>query len=188
MQAQDKEGTGWHRIGFNVGYGNVNNLLFNDEDYAYVLRTFKGQAYYRIKEGKLDLELLFEPQINQARHELLNMYFVNPEDRERFMQERPINEYLISGGFLVRKTLFNTLEGYVLGSLGLGYIDEASERLAKGFTFVDQISLGISWGFMKNGYIDIRPSFRHMSNANLKRPNSGYNSLNIEFGIAFDIN
>tara|TARA_Y100000815_G_scaffold257437_1_gene266006 strand:+ start:3642 stop:4244 length:603 start_codon:yes stop_codon:yes gene_type:complete len=177
----------FHRVAVHYGTGNINNFLFNDTDYAYKVEFRKVQLYYRLKRKKLNLDLLFQPEWNTARHELLNYWFVNTDaEREEFMQEKKIEEYILNLGVVISKEILPWLEVYALGSIGPGYFDTRTERLAKGFAFSDNIALGINLGFMKNWSINIQPSFRHVSNANLKVPNGGYNSLNIEAGLAND--
>ena len=62
--------------------------------------------------------------------------------------------------------------------------DKETERLAKGFAFSNVIALGISFKVQKFEF-DIRPNFRHVSNAGLSSPNIGFNTKNIEFGLSF---
>lgn len=185
-QGQSKEKS-FYRAGFHYGTGTIDNFLFNDEDYAYEVNFYKLQLYYKLKEGFFDLDILLQPEYNRAQHELLNFYFVNtPEERERFMQPKYINEYIFNIGMLLRKRIWSFLDIYMMGSIGPGYFDQETERLAKGFAFSDNIALGITLQCLRSLFLDVRPSFRHVSNANLKYPNSGYNSLNIEFGVSYD--
>lgn len=166
----------------------MDNILFNDEDYFYEVDFFKGQLYYKLKKGTIDVELIFQPEYNRARHELLNFYFVDTEaEREQFMKRRTIHEYILNFGLIVRKEFFPFLSAYLMGSIGVGYFDEGSERMAMGFAFSDNIALGASLRFLKNFHFEIRPGFRHVSNANLNYPNSGYNSLNLELGLSYDM-
>lgn len=176
-----------HRIAVHIGTGNINNFLFNDADYAYQVDFRKVQVYYRLKRKKLALDLLFQPEFNTAHHELLNYWFVDTdEERAEFMQKKEIKEYIMNFGLVVSKEILPWLEFYALGSIGPGYFDTRSERLAKGFAFSDNIALGVNLAFAKNISINIQPSFRHVSNADLQTPNSGYNTLNIEAGLAYD--
>jgi hypothetical protein len=60
--------------------------------------------------------------------------------------------------------------------------DKASERLAKGFAFSDVFGLGMAYqlGNIQFGY---RYSVRHTSNLEMKKPNNGHNTTNMEFSV-----
>ncbi|WP_416443049.1 acyloxyacyl hydrolase [Leeuwenhoekiella sp. A16] len=176
----------FYKIGFSYGSGTNDNILFNDEDYSYKVDYYKFKFFYPLKQGKTSFDLLIQPEYNHAKHELLNFYFVyTDEEREEFMQERRINQYVLSVSFVVRREVFDFLDAYAQLSVGPEYIDRHSERLAKGLAFADELAIGLSFKTFKSLRIDIQPSFRHVSNANLQKPNSGYNSLNIETGLTY---
>jgi hypothetical protein len=125
-----------------------------------------------------------------ARHKLLNEYYVQPKDgtdyleqREIFTKEKTITEYVLNVGFLIRYDPKESFSFFVLGSIGPTYSDTKTERLARGFAFSDVLAIGVAY---KTGRImfEISPGIRHVSNADLKYPNSGHNSSNIDFGIS----
>ena len=64
--------------------------------------------------------------------------------------------------------------------------DTETERLSKGFAFSDVLALGFSLKVDKVIF-DVRPSLRHVSNAQLQSSNAGFNTSNIEFGISFSL-
>ena len=70
-------------------------------------------------------------------------------------------------------------------SLGLSFIDTRTERLTKGFTFIENFSLGFSYKIVKNSYLYIGTNFGHVSNLNFQKPNDGYNVLGIEIGYSY---
>lgn len=179
------------RIGLESGVGTQQFFPYNNSDYSHNVTGYKGLFNYSFKKsGKLSYELQLEPGIYKARHRLLNKYFVQPafganylELREKFSQEKTISEYAFNIGILVRYNLKDQLSFFVLGSVGPMISDTDTERLARGFAFSDIFALGVSY---KVGRImfELRPGLRHVSNLNLKYPNSGHNSSNIDFGIS----
>lgn len=176
----------FYKIGFHYGIGSRTNFLMENTDYFYELKFYKFQLYYEFKKGKVNWEFLVQPEYNIAQHELLNKYFVyTEEEREEFMQLRTIHEYVLNFGIVVRKEINSILSIYALGSIGPGYMDRGTERLAKGIAFSDNLALGLSFEPFPDFMIELRPCYRHLSNANLKRPNSGHDSLNFEFGLSY---
>ena len=76
---------------------------------------------------------------------------------------------------------------YGLANVGPMYIDTETERLQKGFAFSDIFALGSNY---KLGCIslDVKCLFRHVSNANLQKPNFGYNAIGFELGTYYEFN
>lgn len=176
-------------VGFNYGFGSE----IKNKDYTYTNHYYKLQCYYTLRKTKnFEYQILLQPEVNFATHQLKNLYFVKPDDpdylakRERYTKLKDINEYVLGVGFLIRKPISKSLSFYVLGSVGPMITDTETERLTKGFAFSDVLSLGISFKTQKLIF-DIRPSLRHNSNAGLQSSNAGFNTKNIEFGITFPL-
>jgi hypothetical protein len=175
------------KLGFDYGFGNE----LKNSNYTYTNSYYKLQLYYTIKQTKnFEYEILVQPELNFAKHQLLNFYFVKPDDpnyiekRERYTKLKDIKEYVFNIGFLMRKQVFRTSSIYILASVGPMFTDTETERLSKGFAFSDVLALGFTFK-MNKIIFDIRPNFRHVSNAGLQGSNSGYNTKNIDFGILF---
>ena len=67
----------------------------------FICSYYKIQLGYVLKETKnFKYEVVVQPEINFATHQLLNLYFVTPEDpnylekRKRFAQVKQIKEYI----------------------------------------------------------------------------------------------
>ena len=180
------------RIGFNYGMGKQKMVPFDNKNYLYHVRFYKAQIGHKISDfGKFNFEILLEPGIYKATHQLLNEWFIQPdrwdnylELREKFVLEQNYYEYVITIGALIRFNLAKKCSVYLLGSTGPAYNSEETERLAKGFVFSSNLGFGISYQ-MKDLTFEIRPSLRHLSNADTQFPNIGHNSTNIELGISF---
>ena len=176
-------------VGFNYGFGSE----IKNKDYTYTNHYYKLQFNYTLsKTRNFEYQILLQPEVNFATHQLKNLYFVTPDEpdylakREKYTKLKDINEYVLGVGFLIRKPISKSLSFYVLGSVGPMITDTETERLTKGFAFSDVLSFGISFKTQKLIF-DIRPSLRHNSNAGLQSSNAGFNTKNIEFGVSFPL-
>ena len=174
------------QLGFNYGFGSE----FKNSDYTYTNQYYKLQLSYAIKKTKwFEYEIVVQPEINFATHQLLNLFFVQPNEpnfqakRDEYTKLKNIKEYILNVGFLVRKPLSKTFSVYVLGSVGPLFTDTETERLSKGFAFSDVLAVGLSFRTSRFS-VDVRPSVRHLSNAGLQGSNAGFNTKNIEFAVA----
>jgi len=177
------------KLGFDYGVGSQKSIFFKDKDYDYTSQIFNIELNYLIKKGILNYELVIGPSYNEAKHTLLNKYFVKPSEtdylikRDAYTKEKNIKNYILNIGIIVRKNIGKKFSIYLLGSIGPMYNDTTTERLAKGLAFLDNISLGATYRINDIISFDIRPSLKHISNAQLQKPNSGYNFTNIQSGI-----
>lgn len=174
-------------IGINYGFGSE----FNNRNYTFTNRFYKIEINYRLKETKhFKYEILLQPEVNFATHQLLNFYFVKPETpnylekREAYTRLKDIHEYVLNFGFLVRKPIGAIFSIYALASIGPMITDTETERMSSGFAFADVLAVGFTAKVNKIRF-DIRPGIRHVSNAGLNSENAGYNTKNIEFGVSY---
>ena len=182
------------KIGVLYNYGSEDNFLFDDKDYTYSTNTLKLQAFYNLGSWRnFDFELIVQPQVQFLQHQLLNEFYVTPDQenfREKiaeFIQPKNMNLYGIEFGFAGKKELFKKLDLQASISLGFSYIDTRTERLAKGFTFIENFTLGFSYQIFKESFLYIGSNFGHVSNLNFQKPNDGYNILGLEIGYSFKI-
>ena len=176
-------------IGFHYGFGNE----IKNNNYTYTNHYYKVQLCYLVKEtNHFKYELVVQPELNFATHQLLNLYFVTPEEpnfeekRLKYTMLKDIKEYALGIGFCVRKPISKKVSVYVLASIGPMITDSETERLSKGFAFSDVLSLGLSLK-MHEVTFDIRPNRRHVSNAGIQNSNAGFNTQNVEFGFSFPL-
>ena len=182
-----------YKIGLLYNYGNEKNFLFNDKDYSYKTNTYKAQLFYQLGTWKrLDLELIVQPQIQFLNHQLNNSFFVQPRHgnnylvlRDIYTKNKSMNLYSLEFGFAARKRITKKIDFQTTISLGFSYIDTTTERLAKGFTFIENFSIGLLYETLKNAFIYLGSNFGHVSNLNFKKPNDGYNIIGIELGVSF---
>lgn len=192
VNSQEKDRT--IKYGFVYGIGEQGVFPFNDHDYLYETKSYKAQLNYVFKEvNNFSFELNVEPSIFISKHQLLNKYFVTPEygsdyleERERQTSKKTMNEYSLGIGIISRYSFTERMSIYAFGSVGPMIIDTRTERMAKGFAFSDIFSFGFSYKIEKI-ILDLRYGVRHVSNFQLKSPNSGYNSTNFEIGFLVDL-
>lgn len=176
-------------IGFAVGTGSE----FKNRNYSHSAEFVKVELLYPLMRKKsIGLELLIQPEFNNAKHQMLNLFFVKPETpnyedlRALYSQNRTVNSYILNVGGLLWKQLSSSASCYVMLSVGPMYTDAQTERLSKGFAFSDVFALGFSYK-IKTVTFDLRPSLQHQSNAGLGASNAGYNIKNIEVSCAFQL-
>jgi hypothetical protein len=180
------------KIGFLYNFGTGENFVFNDVDYTYSTNTIKAQAFYELGNWKnIEFELIVQPQIQFLEHQLINEQFITPdqenylEKRIEFTKAKTMNLYSLEFGFAAKRRLTKKLDLQGTISLGLSIIDTRTERVAKGFTFIENFSFGFSYQTFKNSFLYIGTNFGHVSNLNFQKPNDGYNILGLEIGYSY---
>jgi hypothetical protein len=184
-----------YKIGFLYNNATNENFINDDSDYTYKTNTYKAQAFYELGIWKgLNLELIAQPQIQFLKHQLINEQFVTPdqanflEKRTEFTQLKSMQLYGIEFGFSAKKTITTKLDIQGTISLGFNFIDTRTERLAKGFTFTENFSLGFSYQTFPNSFLYLGTNlFGHVSNLNFQKPNDGYNILGFEIGLSYKL-
>jgi hypothetical protein len=195
IKAQDRKNTFVpQKIGFLYNVANQQTFLFNDKDYNYQTSVYKAQLYFKVASWKwIDFELIVQPQYQQITHQLLNVQFVTPEDpdyeqkRIAYTQIKTMNLYALEFGLSLKILLFKKLYLKSVLGLGAGAIDTQTERLAKGFTFIENASLGLSYQTTKKTHLYLAGNIGHVSNFNFQRPNSGYNLMGFELGFSYSL-
>jgi len=180
------------KIGFLYNFGNENNFLFDDEDYFYTTKIFKGQLFYDLYNfEKVDFLLIVQTQFQSIKHQLLNEQFVTPDEenylekRARYTKLKRLNLYSLEFGLsskikFLKRFSFDTTIG-----LGFSYIDETTERLAAGFTFIENLSVGFTYKTSKRTSLYVGGNVGHVSNFDFQEPNDGYNILGFEVGFQY---
>ncbi|KGL63191.1 acyloxyacyl hydrolase [Polaribacter sp. Hel1_85] len=180
------------KIGFLYNYADENNFLFDDVDYNYTTNTLKLQAFYDLgtwKNWKFDL--IVQPQIQTIKHQLINIQFVLPSEedyltkRTEFTTPKTMYLYGFELGFVLKRELVKKLDFEIIIGLGLAAINTRTERLAKGFTFIENGSLGFSYQTTKKTSLYLGSNIGHVSNFDTKKPNNGYSFLGFEIGLSY---
>mgnify|MGYP001581152338 FL=1 len=181
-----------YKIGVLHNYGVNENFIFDDPDYTYATNTYKLQAFYKLgKWKKLNFELIVQPQTQSLNHQLINKWFVTPdqenfeEKRIDFTQPKKMSLYGVEFGLVALKEITTKLYFQAGMSLGFMCINKRTERLAKGFTFLENFTMGISYFSTKKTNFYLGTNMGHVSNLNFQKPNDGYNILGLEIGISY---
>ncbi len=191
--SQEQQKTRFLKNGFQINYGSRDNFYFKNDNYSFNIYNFKLQSFYKLKTFKSwSFNLVLQPQFQHIKHRLLNKAFIKPDSevnnylayREKLAQLKTISFYAFEFGFQLRRPIIKDIHLEFTASLGAGYIDFTTERLARGFTFTETLSLGVS---KKIDQVEVYTGFslNHISNFDIQEPNSGYNTLNFEIGFRF---
>ena len=189
VNSQEKKiNSSLNKVGFLFSSAKQNNILFFDKDYDYKTNAYKFQLFYSIQNGEnWDVNLILQPQFQKAQHQLLNEQFITPDEedfeflREKFTQKKDISLYAFEVALQMRKSIIKNISFEATLGLGAGYISLESERLAKGFTFIENVSLGFAHKINKSEFF-LATTVGHVSNFNIQKPNSGYNIFGFELG------
>ncbi len=193
-QKSDKSFFTVAKYGIQLSQGNENNFLFDDADYFYRTNTVKGQFYFPITKLKtMEVSLILEPQIQFIKHQLYNEQFVRPEEdnyiekRQRFTRLKNLSITAVEFTLEAKQQLSKNLSIFLQAGLGFSYIDTATERLAKGFTFIENGNIGLDLQLNNKISIQLFGGVGHVSNFNFQMPNSGYNIFSTGFGVQYAI-
>lgn len=180
------------QIGLLLNKAHEKNFLFDDPDYFYEAKVFKGQLFYDLFSWKkFDVNLVLQPQYQRIKHQLLNPFFVSPAvpdyliKRAEFTRLKSINLYALEFGVSIQRPLFTRVSAEVTVGLGFAYIDTETERLAKGFTFIENGSLGIVVDTSERTSVYFGGNIGHVSNFEFQQPNDGYNVIGYEIGFRY---
>lgn len=169
LQTKDK-------IGLSLGYGGQ-YLLPVSYKYDVILFQFH---YFRkaIGNSLWALDIQFMPNF------VLSNFRNNEVDNQRLQSF----EFGLNGGLVLRRRLFSPKSSlYLALSLGPHYINNTPDRQKSGFIFSDNISIGYLHKIHPIAYLDCRMSMRHVSNAELEKPNKGINNLILYVGVVVPI-
>lgn len=177
-------------LGILYNFTTEDNFLFNDPDYRYQAHVLKLQGFYSLRKwNNSGVELIVQPQIHKIQHQLINEQFVLPsesnylEKRLEFTTPKTITLVGLEFAISFRQRLFSKLDAVFNGGAGIAHIDRRTERLAKGFTFIENLSLGLDYQILKKLSITTSMQFGHVSNFDIQQPNSGYSTMGFEIGI-----
>jgi hypothetical protein len=177
-------------LGILYNFTTEDNFLFNDPDYRYQAHIIKLQGFYSIRKwNNSEVELIVQPQLHKIQHQLINEQFVLPsesdylEKRLEFTTPKSISLIGLEFAISFRQRIFSNLDAVFTGGAGIAHIDRRTERLAKGFTFIENLSLGFDYHILKKLSISTSMQFGHVSNFDIQKPNSGYSTMGFEIGI-----
>ena len=164
------------KMGLFIGYGAPNLAFLNlNIEYDYHVLLIQGQMERSLSSKKIvAVDLVIQPQINTASF----------AEQSNSHSRRHNWEVGVGLGLLVRSNMKKrNWSPYLLASIGPHFISSSLARQSKGFIFSDNVWIGFKWNVNYSLCMDVRLGFRHLSNAGIKQPNGGINSLQSGIGI-----
>lgn len=164
-----------HRIGYVFSIGDTRKFLDLGTPIAYSITSHQINYFYKWREkGKTSWEFMVAPQINHAKYK-------DFEDNRDWIE---LKEQGVNFGVSYNYAITKSTKTYLLLSIGPHYISELIPyRAAKGLTFSDNATVGITQKISSNFSFDLRYGIRHISNAGLKKPNIGINTMMLSTGL-----
>ncbi len=171
-----------HRIGFISGVGD--QAIFPAR-YSYEVVLFQFEYAYRFSQNeKWTWEAVLQPQYNLSNFTKVEVF----EEITLITENVGGKEYGLSAGLLARTNIYKDIIGFysIIGA-GPHFITDSPRRQAKGFIFSTYLDFGFTVKLVNKTYFDLRPGFRHISNANTKFPNMGINTFTLSAGMMVEI-
>jgi len=120
------------------------------------------RVFPSLKSHRGKLTFFLEPQFNPV---------TNPKDDY---------EFGVGLGFQYQYPIMEKMSLYALGSVGPHYISVVTEDQANGFVFSDMVGAGLYFHLTDKSAINVGYRFRHLSNGDTVKPNTGIDS---HFGV-----
>lgn len=181
------------RMGLCYAYASQASFPFNSSDYQYRqhLIGLETEWFFNV-QNKFRWSCSARLIMGEGMHKMLNPQFIKGSSdyadylRYRYMKYKALREYGMDLGLNALWAFKDCLGMRFEFGLGSLHTDRDTERLAYGFTFSERLALGLQY---RLGYFDLSTvlGVRHVSNANLKRPNGGHNSSYLEFKIKYPL-
>ncbi|MBL20213.1 MAG: hypothetical protein CMC82_10430 [Flavobacteriaceae bacterium] len=181
--------------GIHLGYATQQAFPFNSEDYKltqhHILGHLRLQQY---QLGGFKVDVLSELGYYFSKHQLRNKWFTTTsyfddfQDnfQEKMLTEKNIHQLAAHLGVSFNWFISPKIAVIIYGSTGPMWTSQLTERLAAGFAFSDNIGLGMKVKYKEHFWVSSTLLIRHESNANVKFPNSGHNSVGFRLGLVFN--
>lgn len=185
-----------NRWGIQIGYGTQQTSPFHSLDYDYQQAYLLGHILLkRVKVKKLHLDLIAEGGYYLSTHQLINKWFTTTdlfkdfaEDfQQQMLRKKDIHQLVAHLGLEAFHFIHHKIQLYIYAALGPMWVSQQTERLASGLAFSDNVGAGIKVKLTKKTWLNTAVILRHESNANLKFPNSGHNTLGVRLGFVFNL-
>ena len=180
--------------GIHLGYATQQAFPFNSEDYKLTQQHILG--HLRLQQyqlGGFKVDVLCELGYYFSKHQLRNKWFTTTsyfddfQDnfQEKMLTEKNIHQLAVHLGVSFNWFISPKIAIFMYGSTGPMWTSQLTERLAAGFAFSDNLGLGMKVRYKEHFWLSTTLLIRHESNANIKFPNSGHNSVGFRLGLVF---
>lgn len=165
---------GDHRAGMMVGFGGQSLL---DVKYQYSTFMMAGEYQYALMaKGNWGLHAFVQP------HGVFTRYNVNDVD---LVDHRGV-EFGANMGLQFERHFGQRGPALYLGaSSGPHFLAKGTHRQASGPIFSSALFFGGTFRVRKHIVVDLRPGFRHLSNAGIYLPNGGINNSTLTTGVFY---
>ncbi len=158
--------------GFGIGVSTYSIILPEGSHYRPLLLMGNFGIQLTQKEKKGKWWIMLEPQINPV--------FLDNQLKEA--------EFGINVAFRYKFQLAESFSFYAQLGSGPHFITIPTERQAHGFIFSDNLAIGFSKVLSNNWRLNTELRIRHISNANVMKPNRGMNNLFVVIGFTKQLN
>lgn len=165
---------GDHRAGFLVSFGGQSLL---DVAYQYYTTAIGGEYQYALfNKGKWGLHGMAQPHVVFTR---FNVNDNEPADERGF-------ESGINLGLIMERHIEGRSGSFYAGvSTGPHFLLKDTHRQTAGPIFSSSLFFGYTHQFTRHMVLDIRPGYRHISNAGIYIPNGGINNSTLSAGLFY---
>jgi hypothetical protein len=165
---------GDHWAGFLVATGGQSLL---DVRYTYLTTTLAGEyQYILLKKGNWGVHGLAQPHIVFTR---FNVNDNDPVDQRGF-------ECGLNMGLIIERHVEGRRGAFFAGvSSGPHFLLKETHRQTSGPIFSSALFFGFAFQLTRHLVVDIRPGYRHISNAGIYIPNGGINNSTLSTGLFY---
>jgi hypothetical protein len=165
---------GDHRAGFLVSLGGQSLL---DVRYRYLTTALAGEYQYTLfTKGSWGVHGMVQPHIVFTR---FNVNDGEPLDQRGF-------EFGTNLGLILERN-FTARGGALYAGVSSGphFLQKETHRQTSGPIFSSALFIGYAHQITRHMVIDIRPGYRHISNAGIYIPNGGINNSTMTMGLYY---
>ena len=165
---------GDHRAGFLASFGGQSLL---DVSYRYLTTALAGEYQYTLfTKGNWGVHGMAQPHIVFTRF--------NVNDGEP-LDQRGL-EFGANLGLIMERHFVGSRGAFYAGvSSGPHFLQKETHRQTSGPIFSSALFLGYAHQITRHMVIDIRPGYRHISNAGIYIPNGGINNSTLSMGLFY---
>ena len=153
---------------------------------GYGLAKLHSQGSYRITPLFIDLDVNLKPSLPRklSTYPGLVQFVYEPFVSYAFQPDTNIE---VGNNFLLKIVILpetSRFQPYLKGGVGFLYMSQHSSEQSTQFNFNEYGGIGMHYFFKKDIAFTLEYRYRHISNGDIKRPNSGINSNFVLCGVS----
>lgn len=167
-----------NKAGLISGYGGQNEP-FVSVNYTHEVIFIQGQYFHSMSsKPHWQWDFVWQPQFNLTRFRFIDLISELEPGYEIGVNMGVMCSYVFSR---------DVFRPYLMLSVGPHYVSGVPKRQSPGFIFSDNAFLGFMLRLNARMWLDMRPGYRHISNAGLLRRNGGVNNAVLSGGFLVDL-